>query len=220
MQILRSTLTCILLAFLALVAAKLVFFLDRLSTVVDDAQSVISQAGPQLVAAAIEARQAAAELAAASREQRSYYKATGKALAIATVDAARLIEHTDQAVQNLDARTAPVIAAAGRLIAHADASQEALETAAQRTIADTAAQVGANGRALQQTLGVLRENLERADGLWPPLLQGASALATSGRNVQEATESIRLALEPLRKPAGKLKLVLHWLLGLPHFNLP
>jgi hypothetical protein len=220
MQTLKSTLTCILLASLALAAGKVVFFLDQLSTVVDDAQSVIAQAGPQLVAAAIEVRQAAAELAAASAEQRSYYKATGKALAIATVDAARLIEHTDQAVQNLDARTAPVIAAAGRLIAHADASQEALETAAQRTIADTAAQVDANGQALQQTLSVARENFEHAEALWPPLIQSASALAASGRNVQEATESIRLALEPLRKPTGKLKLVLHWLLGLPHFNLP
>jgi hypothetical protein len=224
MQTLRSALTCVLLATLALAAGKLVFFLDQLSIVVDDTQSVIAQAGPQMVGTAIEARRAAAELAAASAEQRSYYKATGKALAIATIDAARLIEHTDQAVQNLDSRTAPVIAAAGKLIAHADASQEALETAGQRAIADTAAQIDVNGQALQQTLRVARQTLEHTDGLvtamQPPLVQSAESLAASGKNVQEATESIRLALEPLRKPTGKLKLVLHWLLGLPHFNLP
>ncbi len=218
MQTLRSALLCILFATLALVAGKVVFFLDQLSIVVDDAQAVIAQAGPQMVGATIEARQAATELAVASAEQRKYYKATGKALAIATINAARLIEHTDQAVQNLDARAAPVITATGRLISHVDASQEALETAAQRTIGDAAAQVDANGQALQQTLTVVRENFEHADALWPPLVQGADSLAASGKNVQEATDSIRLALEPLRKPTGRLKLVLHWLLGLPHIN--
>jgi hypothetical protein len=209
---------------LALAAGKLVFLFDQISIVADDAQSVIAQAGPQMVGATVAARQAAAELAAASREQRSYYKATGKALAIATIDAARLIEHADQAVQNLDARTAPVIASTARLVSHADASQEALETALQRAIADTTAQVDANGQALQQTLTVAGDNFEHVDRLvaemGPPLVQSADSLAASGKNVQEATESIRLALEPLRKPTGRLKLVLHWLLGLPHFNFP
>jgi uncharacterized protein YqkB len=219
MQNLKNALVCILLASLALAAGKLVFFLDQLSIVVDDAQSVIAQAGPQMVGATIEARQAAAELAGASREQRSYYKATGKALAIATISAARLIEHTDQAVQNLDARTAPVIAATGKLISHADASQEALETATQRAIESAAAQVDANGQSLQETLTIARQNFEHADSLWPPLIQSADSLSASGKNVQEATESIRLALEPLRKPTGRLKFILHWLMGLPHISI-
>jgi hypothetical protein len=219
MQHLKSALTCTVLAALSLLVGKAVFFLDQLSVVVSDAQSVIAQAGPQVVGATIEARQAASELAAASQEQRHYYKATGKALAIATVNAARLIEHTDRAVQNLDARTAPVIASAGLLISHADASQHALETAALGTLADTTAQLNANGEALQQALAAARENFEHADALWPPMVRSANELAASGHNVQEASESIRLALDPLRKPTGRLKFVLHWLLGLPHVSV-
>jgi hypothetical protein len=220
MKTLRRSLSCLLLAMLALAAAKFVFFLDQLSIVLGDTQSVIAQAGPQLVGASIDARRAASELADASAEQRSYYKATGKALAIATAGAARLIEHSDQAIVNFDNRTAPVIAAAGKLISHADASQEALETAAQRVLGDASAQIDSDGVAFQQMLGAARANFEHADALWPPMIQSADALAASGRNVQEATESIRLALEPLRKPTGRLKLVLHWLLGLPKINLP
>ncbi|GEM_PF-3840853 len=220
MRTLQRFLSCVLLAMLSLAAVKFVFFLDQLSTVLGDAQSVVAQAGPQLVGASIDARRAAAELANASAEQRRYYKATGKALAIATAGAARLIEHSDQAIVNFDARTAPVVAAAGKLISHVDASQEALETAAQRALSDASVQLDSNGVALQQTLGAARENFQHADALWPPMIQSAEALAASGKNVQEATESIRLALEPLRKPTGRLMLVLHWLLGLPKINLP
>src|SRR5258708_5617119 len=108
MQTLRSSLHCLLLAALITAALKFCFFLDQVSIVVDDSQSVIAQAGPQLIGAAMELRGAA-------REQRSYYKATGKALAIDMIRAGALLEHADNALQRFDATAMPVLNTAGEL---------------------------------------------------------------------------------------------------------
>ena len=212
MSTLRSSLTCLFLAAAALAAVKFCYFLDQLSIVVADGQSVIAQAGPQLVGATMEMRGAA-------REQRTYYKATGKALAIDMVHAGRLIEHADAAIQHLDSGSAPVIAAADRLIRNSDASQKFLTEGISTTLKDAGDQIGANGEALRLTLAAARGNFEQSEKLWPPLVKSASSLAASGDNVQNATESIRLALEPLRKPTGRLKFILHWLMGLPHVSI-
>jgi hypothetical protein len=201
MSILRSSLTCLFLAAAAIAALKFCYFLDQLSIVVADGQSVVAQAGPQLVGASIELRNAA-------REQRTYYKATGKALAIDMIQAGRLIEHADAAIQHLDSSAPPVIAAATGLIQDSDA-----------LLKKAGDQIDTNGEALRLTLAAARGNFEQSEKLWPPLVKSATSLAASGDNVQEATESIRIALEPLRKPTGRLKFILHWLMGLPHISI-
>lgn len=213
MSTLRNSLACLLLATAALAAGKFCYFLDQLSIVVSDGQSVLAQAGPQLVGASIELRGAA-------REQRTYYKATGKALAIDMVQAGRLIDNTNAAVQHLDTRSQALITGASQLIRDSDASQIQLTRDLSATLAHADREIDANGEALRLTLIAARNSIEQSQALWPPLVKSAGELAASGENVQHATESIRLALEPLRKPTGRLKLVLHWLLGLPHFNIP
>ncbi len=205
MALLRNSFLCLLSASLALAGWKLCFLFDQASIVLADAQSVIAQAGPQLVGASIELR-------AAAREQRSYYKATGKALAIDMIQAGRLIEHADSAVQDLDRNTI-------RLIGDADVSQKTLTAILAATLKDTDEQIDANGEALRLTLAAARGNFEQAESLWPPLVKSAQSMTRSGENVEQATESVRMALEPLRKPTGRLQFVLHWLLGLPHFNI-
>jgi hypothetical protein len=212
MQTLRNSLICLLLAALTLAALKFCFFLDQVSIVVDDGQSVIAQAGPQLIGAAMELRGAA-------REQRSYYKATGRALAIDMIRAGALIEHADTAVQRLDANSAPVLAAAGQLILDTGASQKALAADLSATVTDADRQVQANGEELRLALAAARGNFEQAEKIWPPLLTSAQSMTRSSDNVEQATDSIRIALEPLRKPTGRLQFVLHWLLGLPHVNI-
>jgi hypothetical protein len=214
MNTLRTALSCLLLATLALLAGKAVFFLDQLSTVVSDAQSIIAQAGPQMVGATMEARQAAAELAAASADQRKYYQATGHALAIATVNAARLIEHTDQAVQNFDARTLPVLTAAGNLIAHTDASQAELTASAQSAIGNigaTADAMGAPIRDLDGELLALRKvtgDLDVQVNAVNPILANLTSMSSDGAEATAMAKKLALqALNPAKEPFWKYTVV-------------
>jgi len=213
MQTLRNSLFCLLLVALTTVAVKFCFFLDQVSIVVDDGQSVIAQAGPQLIGAAMELRGAA-------REQRSYYKATGKALAIDMIRAGALIQHADNAVQRLDTAATPVFAAAGNLIQDTDASQKLIAGSLTATVKNADEQLQANGEELRLALTAARGNFDQTEKLWPPLITSAESMTRSSNNVEQSTESIRIALEPLRKPTGRLQFVLHWLLGLPHINIP
>jgi len=146
-----------------------------------------------------------------------YYKATGKALAIAAISAARLIEHADQ-----DAR--PIMSAAQKLLEHTDDSQRDIHARIGTLLQDADSQVGQNGEALRLALAAARGNFEAAEQLWPKLSRSAdslgASLGTSSENVQHATESIKIALEPLRKTSSRLSWVLKWLLGIPHLNLP
>jgi hypothetical protein len=205
MQMLRNSMASILFAVLAVAAVKLCYLMDQVSIVLDDTQSVIAQVGPQMVGASLELRGAA-------REQRSYYKATGKALAIDIIRAGRLIENADAAIQHIDSGATPILATSAKLLRDTDA-------ALVQTLNDTDAQVSSNGEAMRLTLAAARGNFEQAELLWPPLAKSAVAITRSSENVQEATESIRIALEPLRKPVGRMKLVLNWLLGLVKVNI-
>jgi len=201
MQTLRNSLICLLLAALTTAALKFCFFLDQVSVVVHDGQAVI------------------AEVRGAAREQRGYYKATGKALAIDMIRAGALIEHADNAVQRFAAAATPVLTAAGQLIQDTGVSQKLLSANLSATVKDADEQVQSNGEELRMALAAARGNFEQAEKLWPPLVSSAQSMTRSGDNVEQATESIRIALEPLRKPTGRLQFVLHWLLGLPHFNI-
>jgi len=205
MQLLRNSLLCLFLGVCTVAAIKFCFFLDQVSIVAADVQDVVAQAGPQLFGASLELRGAAVE-------QRRYYKATGKALAIAAADAARFLEHADE-------HSAALAHAAQELLAHTDASQRDTGRELTKLLQNTTGQVETNGDELRLTLAAARGNFEQSEKLWPPLVTGAQTMSRSSENVEQATESIRIALEPLRKPTGRLQFILHWLLGLPHVNI-
>lgn len=214
MTIAKNVLLCLLLGTSVVTMLKVCILLDQASITLADSQGVITQAGPQLVGASIELRGAA-------REQRTYYKATGKALAIATFNAARLIEHTDRQIGDIGDAAQNLLSHADRTLVVTTDSEVALTKSAQQVLADLDAQTKNVGSETALAMQSARQSMDHADAVIAgPIAQGAGATAQSAANIREATESIRLALEPLRKPTGRLKFVLHWLLGLPHVNIP
>jgi hypothetical protein len=219
MQILRNSLLCVLLAVGVVIGIKVCYLIDQSSVVLGDVQSVVAQAGPQMVGATMEARQAATELAGASREQRSYYKATGKALVIATVSAARLIQRTDLAIQQLGEdehllaqNTNVVLGDIDTTVVNVDTSQQALATTANKQLKDT-------GSALRLTLGDTSAALEKLRDIESEVEPGVVATVGAAQNIQLGTHHIEVALAPMEKPVGKLKFILHWLMGLPHISI-
>jgi chromosome segregation ATPase len=202
MKTLRDSLICLLLGVLGVLVLRLHFFVDQASFALADVQAAIDHAAPPLTGAAL-------ELQGAAREQRRYYKATGKALALATVRLGRLIENTDARLAQVSRQAAQTLAAGER------AFEEARE------------QVAAAGYETTLALAAARGNLEQAERLWPAIRkttadagQAVENLERATANVERATESVKLALEPLRKPTGRLTWIFRWLLGLPKINIP
>ncbi len=192
---LRNSLLCLFLGLLCVLTLRLLYLADQASIVIADAQSIVAP----LNAAAV-------ELHGAAREQRSYYKATGKALFIATRDFARLVQNADSRLDAVTSQLNQTLAVAREGVA--------------LVAIDTHNTLGVTAEAVNGIGGAARNNFEQMEKLWPPLEKSATGLAASAENTQQATESIKLALEPLRKPTGRLKFILKWLLGLPHINIP
>jgi hypothetical protein len=151
----------------------------------------------------------------AADQQKIYYRATGKALAIATIDAARLIK-------NLDTDRARLSDDAHALLTTTAGAVETGENAVVVVATDAHKQIELQGYELQQTLstarGALRElegaslKLNKAAGDVEPMMEQA---LEAEKNIVHATESVKIALEPLRKAEGKLKVILRFLLGIP-----
>ena len=88
MERLRNSLLCLFLSVLSFFVVRLVHLTNQAADILNNVQSVVATAGPTITSAAMELRDAA-------REQRIYYKATGKALALTTIRLGRLVENTD-----------------------------------------------------------------------------------------------------------------------------
>lgn len=177
---LRDFLLCVFLCVLCASVVKVFFVLDHLQLVI-------------------------AQLEAAAREQRSYYKASGKALAITIVRLGRLVEHTDAQIKRLSDDTAATLRVARESLAETSAGTRELLTTART-------EVEAEGQASRETLRAVNANLEDLRALWPPLNRTAVSVA-------EATHSVDVALQPLRKPAGRWKRVFGFLLGMIKINV-
>ena len=155
----------------------------------------------------------------AAREQRSYYKATGKALAIATLNFGRLVENTDNRLEGLtgDARrvlrSADVAIQAGaRATDEAGADVHALRMAAVKELETT-------GGELRTTLMAGREEITAIQQVRAPLARTAEGLAATAGNLAESTETVKIALAPLRKAEGRFKWVLKFFLGMLKINV-
>jgi len=70
----------------------------------------------------------------------------------------------------------------------------------------------AEGKASRETLRAVNANLDDMRALWPALNRTAVSVA-------EATHSVDVALQPLRKPAGRWKRLLGFLLGMIKINV-
>ena len=202
---LRSSLLCLFLGLLSVLALKLLCLADQASSTLTQVNSAVALMAPPLAGAAIELRGAA-------REQRTYYKATGKALFLATRDFDRLVENTDQ-------RTAQVLAQVHATLKSTQDAVALVGLDSHEAIEAAQKQVEENGYEAGLALAAARGNFEQMEKLWPPLLHGAQNTDTASENIAAATHSIQVALAPLEKPTGKLKWVLKTLLGLPKINV-
>lgn len=205
MATLRNSLFCAFLGVLCVLGVRLLLFVDQLSFALADIQAIADNIGPPLTGAALELRGAA-------REQRSYYKATGKALAIATADFGRLVKNTDERMGALAQDAHDVLLTSRAAVAVVGLDADKLAVASEE-------QVNKVGYESTLALAAARGNFENLERLWPTLNRLAESSARSADNVDQATESVKIALEPLRKAEGRLKWVLRWLLGLPKINI-
>lgn len=201
MRVLREALLSIFLGALCVTAVKVALWVDRIDPVLTELEATVR------------------ELRGAAREQRSYYKATGKALFIATRDFARLVQATDERMEVLAAEaqrtlreTTKTISVAGEATGQVGKDSHALAAAAVRELEQTAAE----SRAVLAAAGVQIEALEE---LRRPLAATFEGTAKATSNLAEGSESIKIALAPLRKAEGRLKMVLKWLLGLVKVNV-
>lgn len=177
---LRDFLLCVFLCALCAFVVKGFFLIDHLQAVIE-------------------------QIEGAAREQRSYYKATGKALAITIIRLGRLVEHTDAQIKRLSDDTAATLQVARESLAETSASSRDL-------LATARTEVETEGRASRETLRAVNANLEDLRALWPPLNRTAVSVA-------EATHSVDVALQPLRKPAGRWKRLMWFLLGMIKINV-
>ena len=187
MATIRDALLCVFLCVLCASVVKVFFLLDHLQVVIEQVEG-------------------------AAREQRSYYKATGKALAITTIRLGRLVESTDTRLERLTASTEHTLQAARESLAEVSSGSRDL-------LATAGAELEAEGQASRETLRAVNANLEEMRALWPPLNRTAVSAAEATHNVAEATHSVDVALQPLRKPAGRWKRLLGFLLGMIKINL-
>lgn len=183
----RDFLLCVFLAVLCASVAKTFLLLDQASAVLSDLQSVTTT------------------VSAAAREQRSYYKATGKALAITTIRLGRLVENTDARLERLSQSSERTLETARESLATVTTGTEDLLSTANRELA-------IDGQVTRETLASARANLEEMRPLWPPLTRTAESVAGS-------TRSVEVALEPLRKPAGRWKRALMLFVGMLKINI-
>ena len=213
MVLLRNSLLALFLGLLSGLAARVIYFLDQAAVVLGDVQAVVAAAGPPLIGAAHELRGAA-------QEQRRYYKATGKALFIATRDFARMVQHTDARLEKIsDNINMALVNLDNRGGGLADGARS-VEGHAVDLLAATHRQVEDAGYKAGLALAAARGNLENLERLGPSLVRSAANLEAASASMAHSTESLKLALEPLRKPTGRLKFIVRWLLGLPRISIP
>lgn len=150
-----------------------------------------------------------AEVRGAVREQRTYYKATGKALAITTIRLGRLVENTDARMELLTRDSQQTLQVARESLATVTTGSQELLVTANR-------ELETEGRESRETLATARAGIEEIREeirpLWPPLTRTAESVAGS-------TRSVEIALEPLRKPAGRWKRLLLIFLGMLKINI-
>lgn len=212
MERLRNSLLCLFLGALSFFVVRLVHLTNQAADILSNVQSVVATAGPTITSAAMELRDAA-------REQRIYYKATGKALAITTMRLGRLVENTDARLGMLSYQAGNALKATDQAVSAARDASVMIGLDTHQTLQETQKQVAENGYQTTLALVAARGNLEQMEKLWPPLQKSIEDVAGSAASLEHASESIKIALEPLRQPTGRLKWVLKWLLGLPHFNV-
>lgn len=212
MAVLRNSLLCLFLGLLSVAALGLIGLINQISIVLGDAQAVLVHTGPPLTAAVYEMRGAA-------REQRSYYKATGKALFIASRDTARAVQAFGRLVQNTDHRSAVLFAQANATLETTEQAVARLSLDSHEALEAAQKQIEANGYEATLALAAARGNFEQMERLWPHLRRSVQNTEVATGNLAAATHSIKVALAPLEKPTGRLQWVLRWLLGLPKVNV-
>ncbi len=136
----------------------------------------------------------------ATREQRTYYKATGKALALTTIHLGRLVKHTDARLDRTEARLA-------HLTANMDKRSEQVSQAASRALDNfsvaaltLAGQTDTLGHQANLLLAASRgavENLER--------LAGSPALVRSTENLERSTAHLEKTTAATAEAAGHVR---------------
>lgn len=219
MSKLRDGLFCLFLGLLSVFIAKCIFLADQVQFAVADVQGSWDNIAPSLTEAAFALRATAHTIQEASRQQASYYKAGSKAAAIAAVQFARLIEHTDAAVQNFSENTDVVLADTQVVVRSVGANQAMLAKSAGETLSTLTSQTKNVGSELALAADAIRTDAKDAGTLLNgPVSDTLTATASSAKHVERSTESVEIALEPLRKASGRFKAVLRWLLGLPKYS--
>ena len=184
-QTLRDTLLCLLLGILCVCALKVLAVIDQAEAAVTELRTVT----PVLVSTV-------SELRGAAREQRSYYKATGKALAISTIAFGRMVQATDRNLQPVLREATAALAETTRLAQEARSQVQASGTEAEAALVALRANLEAlepSQRAIERTLG----NLEVASRSGPAL---AASAQKTGENVEASTAAIREMLNPRKVP--------------------
>ena len=136
----------------------------------------------------------------ATREQRTYYKATGKALALTTIHLGRLVKHTDARLDRTENRLA-------RLAANTDSRVGQVTQAAERALDNfgvaaltLAGQTDTLGHQANLLLAASRgavENLER--------LAGSPALMRSTENLERSTAHLEKTTAATAEAAGHVR---------------
>ena len=136
----------------------------------------------------------------ATREQRTYYKATGKALALTTIHLGRLVKQTDARLGRTEARLA-------HLTSNMDNRAEQVSQAASRALDNfsvvaltLAGQTDTLGHQANLLLAASRgtvENLER--------LAGSPALVRSTKNLERSTANLEKTTAATAEAAGHVR---------------
>ncbi len=136
----------------------------------------------------------------ATREQRTYYKATGKALALTTIHLGRLVKQTNARLGRTEARLA-------HLTSNMDNRSEQVSQAASRALNNfsvaaltLAGQTDTLGHQANLLLAASRgtvENLER--------LAGSPALARSTENLERSTAHLEKTTAATAEAAGHVR---------------
>ncbi len=153
----------------------------------------------------------ASTLHGAAVEQRRYYKATGKILAIATADFARLVKNTDQRLERVTQEAELTARSSRALLQDTRRTLQTLDTQVYGTGYAAQAALDETGRAARQISTAAAH---------PSLGRTAAELEASAANVRRGTSAAAEFTENLRDATSPRKrrfwsTVLHWLLPRP-----
>ncbi len=193
MSAVRNALVAALLMIACAVGLQVSFLLVQAATMLNDVHLESQRA-------LLSVNQTLELVRGATREQRTYYKVAGKALAITTIHLGRLVKNTDARLDRTENRLARLAAntdsRAGQLTQAAEGALDNFGVAAL-TLAGQTDTLGHQANLLLAASRGAVENLER--------LAGSPALVRSTENLERSTANLEKTTAATAEAAGHVR---------------